>query len=743
MNQFLDYQAKRHNLRKACNKDDYRVQKKELKNTLNFTKSIKPKAIRHHDLCKENIKPRACNDCLTKDLLCLFEHLQELTPCAPHIPISSVPYVITTPGTYCVTENLVYAGVNSAITIQSNNVELIFDNFKLRLINDAVGVGVQGEYIKIHGGEIEGMTEQTVGINIISSKDVKIYDMLFKNLRSGIIGFNIDDLNITECSYFRDSLITSFAIELDNCRKIKIDDQVASNYATFLRADMCYMINIDQLQCSTTISEDIETIAINIGESFKININNFQAYLFNIAIKAEEADINISNAQISHSDELGDVAIFVQTSNIELVNVEIRNYNNGILTNNVNNFVVDNLKIENTIAGAAGIEMFDLIVENNANNCRFNNIQILGFQIGISTASFNQSLIITNAQLRVFETGDVSSYGIYVDHGHNVILQNVQTLNYFTGIELEECQNVNIVDAQIYGFEPVRSEFNVGIECFESDQLIIKNLAIRNYFVGVGVTNNGLFEITDASIVLGINEFAPGIISSGIFLIANHFSSLIQNVNIAGFTAGLWLVSAKEVRVKDCIIADSFYGITTNGNGVQTNDERAISVENSTFLNTIGIDFLDTTNCEVKNCTFSLGANGIILTNCNTTKIDNNLFNGMNNGINLTSDTRNTFITKNDIGDVLVTGIEVQNQVLDTIIESNKILSSGVYGILVAGQYTLIKDNIVNSSGVNGLFLDGSRNIFSGNYFINNSIVVNNAGPYPMNFDAGGNLVFV
>src|SRR6266480_3255884 len=72
-------------------------------------------------------------------VLLLAEHAQAAPKSAKITKISSVPYNITLPGSYIVTEDLPCSGCQAAITIAASNVDLDLDGHTLS--GDGSGVG--------------------------------------------------------------------------------------------------------------------------------------------------------------------------------------------------------------------------------------------------------------------------------------------------------------------------------------------------------------------------------------------------------------------------------------------------------------------------------------------------------------------------------------------------------------------------------------------------------------------------
>jgi hypothetical protein len=72
--------------------------------------------------------------------------------------ISSLPFIISTPGTYILSGNLDYAGPDAAITVEASNVVIDLKGFTLSTTNtNSIGISVtDSEDFAIQNGEIAG-----------------------------------------------------------------------------------------------------------------------------------------------------------------------------------------------------------------------------------------------------------------------------------------------------------------------------------------------------------------------------------------------------------------------------------------------------------------------------------------------------------------------------------------------------------------------------------------------------------
>ena len=130
-----------------------------------------------------------------------------------------VPFTITIPGNYIFTQNLIYNGPGSAITVASSNVDINLNNFKLTITNlNAIGIDVSDvSSVKIHNGEIEGNIASTadIGINVFNSTCIEIFDVGFNNLFVGISNNMSNNLTMENLCFTRD-ITPAYVVPLFN-----------------------------------------------------------------------------------------------------------------------------------------------------------------------------------------------------------------------------------------------------------------------------------------------------------------------------------------------------------------------------------------------------------------------------------------------------------------------------------------------------------------------------------------------
>ena len=153
-------------------------------------------------LCKiRGIIERCCKH-LTKEIKEIKKLINTKFPCAHSIKIDHVPFVITKPGKYCVTKDLIFTGPGAAITVAVSNVTINFANHSLTLIDPAaVGISASGiSELVIENDVIQCSTESSnplsVAIRLENTKKVTIDGVFTLNTYYGILAITSDDTTV-------------------------------------------------------------------------------------------------------------------------------------------------------------------------------------------------------------------------------------------------------------------------------------------------------------------------------------------------------------------------------------------------------------------------------------------------------------------------------------------------------------------------------------------------------------------
>ena len=150
--------------------------------------------------------------------------------------IDSVPVILSTPGNYRIKNDLVYAGTQTAISVEADNVCIEFCCGGSLTVNQAAtailvtGVSDFSVSNGIIQSDVPSTDSNSVGIRVLSSERVRIDNVRFKNTRRGVYLGSTDfseravDVAITNCSFTHPSengraiqtlSIRQFAVE--NC----------------------------------------------------------------------------------------------------------------------------------------------------------------------------------------------------------------------------------------------------------------------------------------------------------------------------------------------------------------------------------------------------------------------------------------------------------------------------------------------------------------------------------------------
>jgi parallel beta-helix repeat protein len=117
--------------------------------------------------------------------------MKTLEEVEPRTPISSLPYVISTPGAYYLTDNLNCSGCGSvAITISADNVDLDLNGFTMSCTagcssTEGIVTSATPKVVRIHNGSIRLFRDGILAGPVVSSvfEDLTLYD----NVSSGIV----------------------------------------------------------------------------------------------------------------------------------------------------------------------------------------------------------------------------------------------------------------------------------------------------------------------------------------------------------------------------------------------------------------------------------------------------------------------------------------------------------------------------------------------------------------------------
>lgn len=190
----------------------------------------------------------------------------------PRTPIATVPYTITTQGSYYLTDNLMATGSNSGITIAADNVTLDLNGFAVigGGAGQVAGIHVSGAHknIYIKNGTVRGWTAG--GVNAFNASNSVIQGLRISNNSAPSTFVNVAGLSIGAGSTVKDS----FVAQNTNCNGISTGNAcLVTNCVVRLNAagagiragDLCYILN--------NVSDSNGT-GISMGSGNRIESNN-------------------------------------------------------------------------------------------------------------------------------------------------------------------------------------------------------------------------------------------------------------------------------------------------------------------------------------------------------------------------------------------------------------------------------------------------------------------------------------
>jgi hypothetical protein len=480
--------------------------------------------------------------------------------CSATNPISAQT-VISTPGHYCVTNDIITIG--SAITITSSNVELSIDTHFIESFGDPtiliLGGSTPISNIRIGGlGEISGL----FSIGIINAQDVIIEDSFIKSFISGIFVENCQGLVVKNCSIT--SFDTGFAIVTESedihiCSCGFFDSPLhIENGAPFqdLRIDDCFFDGSDS------------GIVLNTGERFSLN-NSFVSNS-NQALSLQNIDeISIQNTLI---DSLGTSVILEADTNVSITDSLFRNVGGTSVVSltNVNNMEMESCQLFGN--GCSGIQG-NTVTNTTVRECTVavtagsaqTGMNFVGSK-GVQVQDTEVSVLLQDPETSG-TNGVVFQDCVGFSLAHTVVETNARSTASMGGngvLIFGSCQGGDVQDCIVKSIQPNVAAF--GISCFSPSEAIrIENNTIDGarttgiYLQGV------LYSLVQNNLVRG-TQAGTGIVLNGAAGIA-----LFANTSIDNSIDGILL----DTSTIQCAVRDN----TTSKNG-------AIGINNQAPLQT-------------------------------------------------------------------------------------------------------------------------------------------------------------
>jgi len=529
------------------------------------------------------------------------QFIKELLPCAPHIPIPGgyqpLPFVCSQPGTYCLTSNLIYTGIDFAITVASSNVKINLDGFKITLMGiGALGIDIENyESIEVYGGQIEGTDTSTV-----------------TNDQAAIFVYNAVNVNIHDI-IMTDLFIPIYSLMSINCQYDKL---YMSRPAPDLTVGYLDFGGISMYGCVNQVVRNVETneysgnvgnvgnSIINVYGGIDTTIDNVQCY--------KSIIVNDSDASLGIDCAISDL--------INIKNIQLKNFVFGVqIYDDVSavpqpqytfGVTIDTVSIDaddqtNTIIG-----MYVADTNQNAPGVSLvtiKNINISNYTFGLAVVA-DTSVYLDN--IKVYSnsspyTGIIIYFGNPEENSLNTIIKNSEVINYFTGIDVGFGVNNIIENTQIALYNETPGA--VGIDATGSASTIVKSTQINGYDIGVVLDGLVYATVTDSIIsgntTAGISDNSDG---GGVTYSISHNT-------ITGNTTGVYLNNAYGSQLSENLISGNSSGIvldSTASNNVITNN----TITDNT---TIGVQFNAATTQNI--CTLN-----VFTGNGGTQFVDNN-----------------------------------------------------------------------------------------------------------------------
>jgi parallel beta-helix repeat protein len=422
-----------------------------------------------------------------------------------------------------------------------------------------------------------------------------------------------------------------------------------------------------EAKCNGTYNSSFEVIIIdgNILHVGGNGQNNFS--------KIQDALDNTSN---------GDAVFIHEYSSPYYENIVI-NKSISLIGENRDNTVIDGSERGDVITvNSNNISIYKLTIQRdgwyddgirlNANKSTIISNYFINNGAGVYSFKTNSHTIISN---EFFDNHD----GIkIIESNENQIISNNFYENYFSGVALFNCDNNNCSSNEIYGntFLAIQHSYN-GFRVLNSN-------------------NNTFYNNTIVSILDNCNAGIDLWESNNNYLIENKF---IKN-GLVWYKSFNSTLKNNTVNGKPLVyLVDKFDQIIDNAGQVILVDCNDITIKNIQLINVeVGIDFINSLNCEIENNSISKCWYGIRLESSKGIEILNNTINNNSYGIKL---------------DLLSS----QNMLMNNHISSNK-----YHGILCGGAHNSINNNIIEDSPV-GIYLGGifcRANMIFSNYIANN-----------------------
>lgn len=154
------------------------------------------------DISEIESEVEECCEDIQRELTDVIQFVNTQLPCDEMLPICSVPVVLSEPGKYCVTCDLVYNGSAAAILVTADNVSINFHNHSLTLTDsNAQGVLVQNvNEFTLENDVIQGSaifkSPTSAAVHLVGVHKATLKNIYTKNTTKGIEIENSVDVRV-------------------------------------------------------------------------------------------------------------------------------------------------------------------------------------------------------------------------------------------------------------------------------------------------------------------------------------------------------------------------------------------------------------------------------------------------------------------------------------------------------------------------------------------------------------------
>ncbi|HVX01434.1 MAG TPA: right-handed parallel beta-helix repeat-containing protein, partial [Candidatus Babeliaceae bacterium] len=448
---------------------------------------------------------------LAEEVAIGFDAVLSHLPCTPKIAITSLPFTITTPGVYCLSDNMTFTGSGAAITISgTTNVKLDLSNRNLTLTNpaavgilitDSSEIAVVNDAILLNAPSLE---TTSAAVQIVSSTKVILDGLETVNTAKGIWIQGSTDIQIANAHLLLHSLdatlaATQGAIRVESSRNIQVVNTVIESSGFGL-----YVLDGSQniYVANSKFWNSLINVLLRDGQN---------ALLENIEVLTNISEIayNLSNVQF------GAGTVFFNSALIK--DSVIANSNPALGFDNIAAVFAQNITIANsTVSGAGAVDPSDdyepavihlgvadsnddptlvantIFIYNNtlSNTAPLSTARIIRVETGSSGITIDNNLIsgaildgvlydgTTQTAIKNNEISRNGNNGILfrANTSANVVLNNQIISNGFDGVRLE----THPADRNLVQNNQVIGNSNIGIEDLGGNNQVYYNSAFSN-----------------------------------------------------------------------------------------------------------------------------------------------------------------------------------------------------------------------------------------------------------------------